>query len=53
MVRDLVRFPLGVVMSKQVLEQGVHSDHSDTWHSLVITQDWNVIGNLSCLQKLE
>lgn len=53
MVRVLVRLPFGDVKSKHVLEHGLHSDHSDTWHSLVITQDWKVIGNFSCWQKLK
>lgn len=53
MARVLPRVPLGGAMSWHVLEQGLHSDHSDTWHSLVITQDWKVIGSFSCGQKLQ
>lgn len=53
MIRVLTRVPLGDTISWHVFEQGLHSDHSDTWHSLVITQDWKVIGSFSCWQKLK
>lgn len=53
MIRVLTRVPLGDTVSWHVFEQGLHSDHSDTWHSLVITQDWKVTGNFSCWHKLQ
>lgn len=53
MSRILTRVPLGDAMSWHVFEQGLHSDHSDTWHSFIITQAWKVMGSFSCLQKLQ
>lgn len=47
------REPVGDAVSRHVSEHRVHSDHSDTWHSLVITQDWKVTGSFSCWQKLQ
>lgn len=53
MIRVRARVPSGDAISWHVFEQGPHSDHSDTWHSLVITQDWKVIGSFSCWQNLQ
>ena len=53
MIRVRTRVPSGDAVSWHVFEQGPHSDHSDTWHSLVITQDWKVIGSFSCRQSLQ